>query len=304
MKKVLVTGGAGFIGSQLSEALLQRGYHVTVLDNLIYGKREWVPEAVNFIEGDICDLATCHRAMQEIEGVFHCAAMSRAAPSLNNITDCTQSNIVGTQNILLAAREASVKKIIYSGSSTYYGNQSPPHREYETASDFLNFYALSKHVGEKYCLMFDEVFDLPCVILRYFNVYGPRQPQEGAYALVLGIFLRHWAEGKTLEIHGEGLQARDFIHVDDVISANIAAFESNVRHQVFNVGSGESVAIKELANMISLDQVHKDRRKGDAEITLADISRIESMLGWRPNKSLTLGVQEMMERVKAGLESI
>ena len=177
----------------MAEALIDKGYQVRILDNLSYGQVDCVPAAAEFVKGDIGCLETCHQAMLGISGVFHCAAMSRAGPSLDNIDCCTQVNIVGTQNILIAARDAGVKKIIYSGSSTYYGNQPAPHQEYETPGEFINFYALSKRVGEQYCLLFDEVFNLPCIILRYFNVYGPRQPKVGAYALVMGIFLQQWA---------------------------------------------------------------------------------------------------------------
>lgn len=290
MRNILITGGAGFIGSHLGEALIKKNYSVTVLDNLIYGKREWIPPQAKFIQGDITDLSICHRAMEKIDAVFHCAAMSRAAPSLIDIDTCTKVNILGTQNILLAARDAGVKKIIYSGSSTYYGNQPVPHHEYNTQPHFLNFYALSKYVGEKYCLQFDELFNLPCVILRYFNVYGPRQPSSGAYALVLGIFLKNLAENKPLEVHGEGKQSRDFIHVSDVVSANMAALESSIRHEILNVGSGVAVSIKELANSISPQQIHAPRRSGDAENTLADISRIKLLLGWEPSVSLDEGL--------------
>jgi nucleoside-diphosphate-sugar epimerase len=302
-KKVLVTGGAGFIGSHLTQALLDKGYDVRVLDNLMYGRREWIPAAAEFFHGDICDSDTCQKAMSGITGVFHCAAMSRAGPSVDNIDLCTQINIVGTQNILMAARAAGVTKMIYSGSSTYYGNQPVPHHEYETPGQFLNFYALSKYVGEKYCLMFDEVFDLPCVVFRYFNVYGPRQPQIGAYALVLGVFLQHWALGETLNIHGEGQQRRDFIHVKDIAAANIAAFESQLRHEILNVGSGTNVSIKELADMITPDQIHCPRRPHDAEETLADMRRTRALLGWEPEISFEKGLKEMMGRVKEGLES-
>lgn len=290
MPSVLVTGGAGFIGSHLCHRLLQKGYHVRVLDNLSSGKKEWLSNQVDFMEGDIADLAICQKAMKDIEGVFHCAAMSRAGPSFDNVDLCTQSNVMGTQNILLAARDAGVKKVIYSGSSTYYGNQPPPHREHETSAEFLNFYALTKQVGEKYCLMFDELFDLPCIVLRYFNVYGPRQPEEGAYALVLGLFLRAASLNQSLIIHGDGLQKRDFIHVEDVVSANIAAFESPTRHQIFNVGSGTNISIKELANLISSNQVHVPRRAGDSDETLADISLIRTYLKWEPKISLVEGL--------------
>jgi UDP-glucose 4-epimerase len=294
---VLVTGGAGFIGSHLSQALLARGYQVRILDNLLYGQANWLPKGASFIKGDICNLDTCHQAMAGVTGVFHCAAMSRSAPSSENIDTCTQVNIVGTQNVLIAARDAGVSKFIYSGSATYYGNQPIPHQEYQTPCEFLNVYALSKAVGESYCFMFDTIFDLPCIILRYFNVYGPRQPQEGAYALVLGIFLHHLAENKPLVIHGDGQQRRDFIHVHDVVRANIAAFESTLRHEIFNVGSGSNVSIKELATMVSSNHIHQPRRAQDADSTLADITRTMQKLSWKPKISLQQGLDEMMELI-------
>ena len=293
MKTMLVTGGAGFIGSHLSEGLLARGYQVRVLDSLVYGKREWVPAGAEFIEGDIRDPAACRRAAVGMDGVFHCAAMSRSGPSQDQIDVCTQSNITGTQNMLLAARDAGVKRFVYSGSSTYYGNRTPPHRESDPP-DLLNIYGLTKRVGEQYTLMFDEGFDLPSIVLRYFNVYGPRQPETGAYALVLGIFLKRKAEGKPLEIHGDGSQRRDFIHVRDVVTANIAALESSVRGEVFNVGSGTSLSVKELANMISPDQIHTEARKNDSEATLADILKIQIALGWSPKISFADGLKELL----------
>lgn len=293
MKRVLVTGGAGFIGSHLCEGLLARGLGVRVLDSLIYGRREWVPGACEFIEGDIRDIAACHRAAAGMDAILHCAAMSRSGPSQEAIEICTGSNITGTQNMLLAARDAGVKRFIYSGSSTYYGNRTPPHRESDPP-DLLNIYGLTKRVGEQYTLMFDQGFDLPSVVLRYFNVYGPRQPETGAYALVLGIFLKRKAEGKPLEIHGDGRQRRDFIHVRDVVAANIAALESSVRGDVFNVGSGAGLSVQELADMISPDQVHTEARKNDSAATLADISKIRAALGWSPQISFAEGLKELL----------
>jgi len=297
MTKVLVTGGGGFIGSHLCEGLLARGYQVRVLDSLIYGRREHVPPQADFIQGDICDLATCQRAADGVEGVFHCAAMSRPGPSQEQIDVCTQSNITGTQNMLLAARDTGVRGFIYSGSSTYYGNRPVPHRESDPP-DLLNIYGLTKHVGEQYCLLFDRSFNLPCVVLRYFNVYGPRQPETGAYALVLGIFLNHLAENKALEIYGDGTQRRDFVHVRDVVAANISAFEhareSGVHGEIFNVGSGENFSVKELADMISPYQVHAQARKGDADATMADISKIKAALGWSPKISFAEGLKELI----------
>ena len=299
--KILVTGGAGFIGSHLVEGLLAKGYTVRVMDNLASGRKDWVHPESEFIEADICDANACLRAAEGMDAIFHMAAMSRAGPSLDNIEICTQSNIIGTQNILVASRAKKVGKVVYSGSSTYYGNQPAPHFEYETPSQFLNFYALTKYMGEQYTLMFDNIFRLPAVVLRYFNVYGPRQPQEGAYALVLGIFLKRWLENKPLVIHGEGRQRRDFIHVRDVVRANIMALESDVHGQIFNVGSGTNISIQELADLISKNQVHQQRRPGDAEITLADIRRITAALGWRPEISFDDGLREMMSSVKADM---
>jgi nucleoside-diphosphate-sugar epimerase len=293
MTKVLVTGGAGFIGSHLCEGLIARGLEVRVLDNLSYGRREWVPAQTEFLEGDIRDPAACRRAAAGVHGVFHLAAMSRSGPSQEQIELCTASNIVGTQNMLLAARDARAKRFIYSGSSTYYGNRTPPHRESDPP-DLLNIYGVTKRVGEQYTLLFDQGFDLPSLVLRYFNVYGPRQPETGAYALVLGIFLKRRADGKVLEIHGDGRQRRDFVHVRDVVAANIAAYESSLRGEIFNVGSGTSLSVKELADLISPDQVHIEARKCDSLATLADISKIGAQLGWSPKITFEQGLKELL----------
>lgn len=292
MERVLVTGGAGFIGSHLVRGLLDEGYTVRVLDNLSYGYRDWVPPDVEFIEGDIRDLTTCRVACQNVKGVFHLAAMSRSAASLDAIELCTDVNVTGTQNILLAARDAGVSKIVYSGSSTFYGDQDAPHIETQRG-DFLNFYGLSKYVGEEYCLLFNRLYALPTVVLRYFNVYGPRQPKTGAYALVLGVFLDRAAKGLPLEIHGDGTQRRDFIHVRDVARANIAAFRSQACGEVINIGSGTCISVQELADMISLNQQHTERRKADAMITLANIDKARSILNWEPKITFEQGLAEL-----------
>ena len=297
-ERVVVTGGAGFIGSHLCERLLELGYAVRVLDNLSQGRRDWVPPAVELIEGDIVDLALCHKVCEGAVGVFHTAAMSKVAPSIDQIEFCTEQNVLGTQNVLIAARDAKVRKVVYSASSTYYGNGAPPQSE-EILPQCLNPYALSKYVGEQYCELFTRLYGLPTISLRYFNVYGPRQPSEGAYALVLGIFLRQRLAGEPLVIHGTGAQRRDFVHVRDVVAANIRAFESNVQGTVLNVGSGTNISIQELADMISSDQTYMPRRAGDADITLADLTRIADTLNWQPEISLEQGLREMMTWVKA-----
>lgn len=296
---VLVTGGAGFIGSHVCEALLGRGYRVRVLDNLSLGRREWVPSDANleFIRGDICDVEACRAACGGVEGVFHLAAMSKVAPSVGDpsmVQYCTEQNVLGTLNVLDAARAAGVKKVVYSASSTYYGNRPPPHRE-DMPPDCLNPYALTKYAGEQYCELFDKMYDLPAVSLRYFQVCGPRQPTDGPYAVVAGIFIEQKRRGVPLTIHGDGSQRRDFVHVRDVAEANVRAYESGARRMVINVGTGVSHSIKELADMISDDQVSGlPRRGGDSDATLADTSRCEEMLGWRPSIKFGDMVDEML----------
>ncbi|HVT73245.1 MAG TPA: NAD-dependent epimerase/dehydratase family protein [Lacunisphaera sp.] len=290
---MLVTGGAGFIGSHLVERLLQLGHRVRVLDNLSQGRREWVPPDAEFLEGSITDLELCRRACAGAAGVFHLAAMSKVAPSIDRFEYCTEQNIIGTQNILVAARDARVRKLVYSGSSTYYGNAAPPQSE-TALPNCLNPYAVSKYVGEQFCEVFTKLYGLPTVTLRYFNVYGPRQPATGAYALVLGIFLDRWRRGEELVIHGDGSQRRDFIHVSDVVEANLAAYRGAVQGVALNVGSGTNLSVKELANLISPRQVHVPRRAGDADVTLADITRIRRELGWNPQVAFAAGLKALM----------
>jgi nucleoside-diphosphate-sugar epimerase len=290
---MLVTGGAGFIGSHLVERLHALGHRVRVLDNLSQGRREWVHPSVEFIEGDITDLPLCRRACEGVAGVFHLAAMSKVAPSIEKFEFCTEQNIIGTQNLLIAARDGNVRKLVYSGSSTYYGNGPPPQAE-TAPPNCLNPYAVSKYVGEQFCEVFTRLYRLPTVTLRYFNVYGPRQPAVGAYALVLGIFLEQKRRGEPLTIHGDGSQRRDFVHVSDVVEANLAAYAGEVEGTAMNVGSGSNISIQEIADLISPHQVHLPRRAGDAEVTLADIGRIRQLLGWEPRMPFAEGLKRLL----------
>ncbi len=298
MKEIMaVTGGAGFIGSHLSEKLMALGYGIRIIDNLTQGKRDWIPEGSEFFEGDVLDRGLLERVFKGVSGVFHVAAMSKVAPSIDKPEFCTEQNILGTQNVLITARKTNVKKVVYSASSTYYGNQDAPHHE-NMLPNPLNPYALSKYVGEQYCELWTHLYGLPTISLRYFNVYGERQPSVGAYALVLGIFLKQHKEGGPLTIHGDGSQRRDFVHVRDVVEANIAAYYSNASGMVLNVGSGTNISVKELADLILKEQVFEARRQGDADVTLADISRIQKVLNWKPTVDIVEGIKELLHKNK------
>lgn len=288
MKAVLVTGGAGFIGSHLTEALLSRGYLVRVLDNLSQGHADWLPDHPNLEirHGDICNLQTCIGACKGIDGVLHLAAMSKVAPSLENesmLDFCTMQNVLGTLNLLKASRRSQVRKFVYAASSTVYGRTIAPHRE-GSPPDCLNPYALTKYAGEQYCELYDKLYGLPTLSLRYFQVYGPRQPSSGNYAVVSGIFLEQRKSGAPLTIHGDGSQRRDFVYVGDVAEANIRALESPVHGTVINVGTGTSHSIKEVADLISPNQIlGLPRRPGDMDETLADTGRCRTLLEWCPS---------------------
>jgi len=290
---IVVTGGAGFIGSHLSERLIDLGYKVRIIDNLSQGRREWVPKEAEFFEGDILDRSLLNKILEKGCGVFHAAAMSKVAPSVDAPEFCTEQNVLGTQNVLIAAQKCNAKKVVYISSSSCYGNRPAPQHE-DLPVNPLNPYALSKYVGEHYCDLWTRLYGLPTITLRYFNVYGLRQPKEGAYALVLGIFLRQYKQGKSLTIHGNGSQRRDFIHVRDVVEATIAAYVSEVSGVVLNVGSGTNISVKELADLISKDQAFGPRRRGDAQVTLADISKIKKVLGWLPKISIEQGIKELI----------
>lgn len=292
MEKVLVTGGAGFIGSHLVENLLESGLDVVVLDNLSSGRRNWVPDGARLIEGDIRDAAAWVRALDGVDRVAHLAAMARSGPSLTLIDDCQTANVDGTLLGLKLSNEIGVKKFVYSASSTHYGNQMPP-QTVNTKPDLLNPYGLTKHVGELWSLLFDRAYGLPVIALRYFNVYGPRQPRSGPYGLVIGLFLEAAAQGKPLEIHGDGLQRRDFVHVRDVAECIRLSLFSDVHGKVFNVGTGANLSILDLARKISSDYYHADRRAGDAQETLADISLTTQLLGWAPRVSLDDALDEL-----------
>jgi nucleoside-diphosphate-sugar epimerase len=285
MVRYLVTGGAGFIGTHLVNKLLKFS-NVVILDNLSTGCN--INEKAEFIEGDIADNSV-YEKIGKVDGIFHLAAMSKVLPSLgdpNMIDFCNKNNVNGTINVLKFASSFTPPiKVVYSASSTCYGMNDIPNRELQLP-DCQSPYALTKYIGELYCALFSRLFNVPTVRLRYFMVFGPGEPSTGSYAIVTGIFNKNKNENKPLCIHGDGSQTRDFVHVDDVAEANVRAMKSNLEDNTLNVGTGTMTSIKELADIISKNQIFTEPRMHDLKHTLADCTEIERLLGWKPTISI------------------
>ena len=281
----LVTGAAGFIGSNLVDYLLKHGHSVVCVDNESANneKFHWSDKTIN-VSADITDYKGMKNIMTNVDYVFHLAAESRLQPSIENPIQAVQKNCVGTTVMLQCAREAGVKRFVYSSTSSGYGNNPYPNVETQP-DDCLNPYSASKVSGEKFCKMYTDLYGLETVVLRYFNVFGDRSPQRGQYAPVIGIFQRQRDAGEPLTIVGDGSQRRDFVHVEDVARANyLAAILPLKGHEgeVFNVGTGSAYSIQQIADAISDDQVYIDKRTGEMETTFADITKIGEVIGWKP----------------------
>ena len=291
MTKSLVTGGAGFIGSHIVDKLVELGHEVVVIDNESAESNErfyWNDKTQNY-KYDIRDYENTRPLYDGVDYVFHLAAESRIVPAIENPVNAISLNCVGTCSVLQCAREAGVKKVMYSSTSSGYGTN--PHPNVETQpDDCLNPYSVSKVAGEKLCKMYTDLFELKTIIFRYFNVYGERSPFRGQYAPVVGIFLRQRAAGESLTIVGDGGQRRDFVHVYDVAEANILAALKDIPDecygQVYNVGNGINYSVNEIADAISSSQVNVPPRLGEVRISLADNSKLKETFGWTPKINL------------------
>jgi nucleoside-diphosphate-sugar epimerase len=294
---VLVTGGAGFIGSHLVDALLGAGFRVRVIDNFATSTRQYVNRAAELIEGDIRDASSITDAFEGVDTVFHVAALPRIPLSIAKPVETHMTNVVGTLNVLIAARDHKVRRVVYSGSSSVYGDQATmPLVETMTANP-LNPYALQKYVAEQYTRMFHRLFAMQTLTLRYFGVYGPRMPQEGSYVLAIAAFLKARREGRPIEIHGDGEQTRDFTHVSDVVAANMLAMDCAIADgRALNIGRGENVSVNRVAAMIGGSTVRREGRAGDMRDTLADRAEAERVLGWRPKVSIEEGIADLVKK--------
>jgi UDP-glucose 4-epimerase len=293
-KKVVVTGGAGFIGSNLVDALIERGFEVHIIDNLSGGKKENINPSALFHFADITVLSAIKPIFKDAEYVFHLAALPRVQYSIEHPDETNEVNVEGTLNVLIAAAEAKVKKVIYSASSSAYGDQiKMPLKENMVAMP-KSPYGLQKHVGELYCRLWSEVYNLPTVSLRYFNVYGPRNNPDGAYALVIAKFIRQRQNNEAMTITGDGEQTRDFTHVRDVVRANILAAESDKvgKGEVINIGNGRNYTVKKIAELIGGAAVNIPARL-EPHDTLADNSLAFELLGWQPQEKIDEGIAEL-----------
>jgi UDP-glucose 4-epimerase len=285
--KALVTGGAGFIGSNLVDRLLEMDCEVTVIDNESAECNEkfyWNDKASNH-KLDICDYEFTRDLYDGVDYVFHLAAESRLQPAILNPINAVIKNSVGTCTVLQCAREANVKKVIYSSTSSAYGLNKFPNFETDP-NDCLNPYSVSKVSGEELCKLYTKLYGLKTIIFRYFNVYGDRSPTTGQYAPVIGIFKKQRENTQPLTIVGDGLQKRDFINVKDVVNANVMVAISNLTEdkygEIYNIGSGENISILEIAQMISDHCIHIPPREGEARTTLANIDKVKTTFGWEP----------------------
>lgn len=291
MTKSLVTGGAGFIGSNLVDRLLEIGHEVIVIDNEYSDAHEhfyWNDKAQNY-KYDIRDYENTRPLYDGVDYVFHIAAEARIQPAIQNPIEAVSINSVGTCTVLQCAREAGVKRVMYSSTSSGYGMNETPNVETQN-DDCLNPYSVSKVNGEKLCKMYTDLFGLSTVIFRYFNVYGERQPLRGQYAPVIGIFLRQRAAGEPLTIVGDGEQRRDFTYVGDVVNANILAatkeVNSEVFGQVYNVGTGVNYSVNQIAEVFNYSTINIPPRLGEAKISLANNQKLSKVFGWSPSMNL------------------
>ena len=302
MSKVIITGGAGFIGSNLADELVRFGYQVTILDNLYTVKRSNIEgllkdRKAEFVQGSITNLSLLKKLFLEVEYVFHLAAIPSVPRSIKNPKASHNVNITGTLNVLIAAREKGVKKVVYASSAAVYGNSPALPKVEDMTPNPLSPYAVTKLAGEYYCEVFRNIYRLNTVCLRYFNVYGPRQDPNSQYAAVIPKFINDLLAGKPPVIFGDGEQSRDFAFVGDVANANIMAAESQATG-IINIGSSTVVTINQLAQMITrlmgnsdISPVHEEPRSGDIVHSRADISRAESF-GYHPKYSLEQGLKE------------
>lgn len=296
MSKYIVTGGAGFIGSHIVDALVLEGHEVHIIDNLSEGTKENVNPKAILHQADIRNLEEIKPLFVGVDGVFHLAALPRVQFSIEEPVVTHNVNITGTMNVCIAAREAGVKRIVYSASSSAYGDQDVMPLIETMMPNPKSPYGLQKYVGEVYMKVWSEVYAIETVSLRYFNVYGPRQSSEGAYALVIARFLKQKKDGQKMTITGDGLQTRDFTHVRDVVKANLLAMQSQKvgKGEVINIGAGHNHSVLEIAKLLGGEYEFIEARL-EPKHTLADNTKAKELLGWVPKEDFKSSIEELLQ---------
>jgi len=303
--RILVTGGAGFIGSHLVDRLIKENHKVIVIDNLTTGKEENINPQAEFHNLDIYDFEKIKPLFEKIDFVFHLAAISQILVSIKDPVETSKVNILGTINVFKAAIEAKVKRVIFASSSSVYGNQEKLPLKENMRPNPVNPYALQKLVGEQFAKLFTKLYGIPIISLRYFNVYGPRININSDYSSVIGKFLKQKAEGKPLTIFGNGEQTRDFCYIDDVVDATIKAIKSKKLKggEVINIGSGKSYSINYLADLIGGKRKYLAPREGDVKHTQADIALAKKLFTWQPKVSFEEGLRRVKEWFKKKIQN-
>jgi nucleoside-diphosphate-sugar epimerase len=298
LAKYLVTGGAGFIGSHISEALFRRGHYVRVVDSLITGHRRNLPEGVDFTEGDLADARVARLAADGIDYVLHQAAIPSVPRSIDRPQESHRANMDATLQLLVAARDAGVKRFVFAGTSAVYGNTDMLPKVETMPSNPLSPYALQKLAGEKYLQLFTRLYGLETVTTRYFNVFGPRQDPGSAYSGVISLFINALLKGSQPTIHGNGEQTRDFTYVGNVVDGVIRAAEvPGVGGQVFNIATGSRISLNVLLATLQRiigsesSPIYQGARRGDVRDSQADISKAQAMLGYAPIVQLEEGLR-------------
>jgi nucleoside-diphosphate-sugar epimerase len=307
MSNILVTGGAGFIGSNLTEALLQRGHFVRVLDDFSTGKREnlifdQTYPSLEIIKGDIRDLGTCQGAIKGTEYVFHQAALPSVQRSIEDPGGSHAVNAGGTLNILLAAREGGVKRVIYASSSSIYGDTPALPKHEEMPSHPLSPYALQKYIGEQYCRLFYELYSLDTISLRYFNIFGPKQDPNSLYSAVIPKFIDALVHDHPPIIFGDGEQSRDFTYIENVVQANLLAMSATTLHgEAINVACGKRTSLNQLYHVLrkilgsNQSPIYEEPRKGDVRHSLADIHRGKEIINYEPTVGIEMGLKKTVD---------
>lgn len=297
MSTYLITGGAGFIGSNLAEELLRQGHVVRIIDNFSTGKREHVQPGCEVFELDFTDLDRIQPVFKGVDGVFHMGARPSVPFSIEQPIESTKINVMGTVNVLEACRLAKVKRLVYSASSSAYGIQPELPQRPDMPTDPLSPYALQKLTGEKFCQQYAKHFGIETVSLRYFNVYGPRMNETGAYVPVFTFFIRQKLAQQPLTIFGDGETSRDFTHVSDVVRANILAMQSpNVGHgEVLNAGAGGNITLNRVAKLFGGPVQYLPFREGDVPRSQADLTLTTKLIGYEPKVAFTDGLREVLK---------